>query len=227
MNILALRHYEFDDVNVFSSWAHEQQHDLKVCEAWLGVDMAWLDWMDMLLILGGPMGVYEEDSYPWLKKEKHFVQEAIHLDKKILGICFGAQMLAEVLGGRVYPHTYKEIGWHQVQRTQEIHPWLSELPEKFVTMQWHGDTYDLPEGASLLATSAACRNQAFAYGERIVGLQFHLEMTKTGIENAVKHWSHELQDKSFIQSADSIEQQLPRCEESARMLRQILVLAEG
>lgn len=113
------------------------------------------------IILGAPIRVYQEEQYPWLKAEKAFVSMALQEGKRILGICFGAQMLAEMLSSRIYPNKEKQIGWHPIARTKERHPWLIGLPEQFVSFQWYGDTFDLPSGSLQLATSDACVVRSF------------------------------------------------------------------
>ncbi|WP_054025161.1 type 1 glutamine amidotransferase [Bacillus sp. FJAT-28004] len=222
MNIIAFKHFAFDDDHAFRSWTSLGGHRLDVKDPSLEIDAKWLDEMDLLVICGGPMSVYEEEKYPWLAAEKQFVQQAIQLDKKVLGICFGAQMIAELLGSPVYRNEYKEIGWHSINRTQEEHSWLSGLPEQFISFQWHGDTFDLPQDTRLLAYSEACKVQAFAYRERVIGLQFHLETTPACMESMFAHWSSELIQAPYIQTAEQIRSQFARSEQSLTMLHGIL-----
>lgn len=223
MNVLAFRHFSFDDIHALSWWSLRNGHRLTVQDPSQGIDPEWLEQTDLLIILGGPMSVYQETSLSWLTEEKRFVEKAIRQDKKILGICLGAQMLADVLGGRVYPHTCKEIGWHGIHRTSEQHPWFDGVPDRFVSFQWHGDTFDLPQGTKRLAWSEGCRNQAFSYGDRIVGLQFHLETTPDCIEEMLNRWAEELQNEQpYIQSAARIRQEIGRSEDSFRLLHRIL-----
>lgn len=222
MNIIAFKHFAFDDDYAFRSWASLGGHRLDVKNPALEIDAKWLDDMDLLVICGGPMSVYEEEKYPWLTAEKQFVRQAIHLGKKVLGICFGAQMIAELLGSRVYRNTHKEIGWHSINRTQEQHPWLCGMPEQFISFQWHGDTFDLPQDTRLLASSEACKVQAFAYREHVMGLQFHLETTAACMESMFAHWSSELIQAPYIQTAEQIRSQFARTEQSLTLLHGIL-----
>lgn len=226
MNILAIRHFDFDDPGVFSQWAHRRGHQLTVVDPAAQLDNQWLDSTEILIILGGPMSVYQEEAYPWLADEKKFVKSAMDRGIKIIGICLGAQMLAEILGAQVYKHAMKEIGWHKVERTGEEHPWLAQMPSEFYSFQWHGDTFDLPEGATLLARSEACGHQAFSYGDNILALQFHLETSPAAIEQMLTRWSSELIDSPYIQSAEYIRRNLQRSEASFRILHQILDEAE-
>ncbi|WP_336786101.1 type 1 glutamine amidotransferase [Paenibacillus sp. MMO-177] len=222
MNILAFRHFDFDDTSTFSEWAQWGGHQLTVVNPAVELDEKWLDTTELLLILGGPMSVYQEEQYPWLADEKRFVKSAMDRGIKILGICLGAQMLAEILGAKVYRHTLKEIGWHRIERIGEEHPWLKEMPAEFHSFQWHGDTFDLPEGASLLATSEACGHQAFSYGDDVLALQFHLETTPACMEQMVTRWASELVDAPYIQSAEEIRRNMHRVAASFHILHQVL-----
>ena len=136
-----------------------------------------------LVIMGGPMAVYEMDRTPYLRDEARFIEKAVNANKHVLGVCLGAQMLAHVLGARVYPGRTKEIGWYEVTLTEEgMHdPCMAALAvpgrRAAQVFQWHGDTFDLPAGAVQLASSELCLNQAFRYREQVYALQFHIEVT--------------------------------------------------
>ena len=136
-----------------------------------------------VVILGGPMAVYEMDATPYLRDETRFVEEAVRTGRHVLGVCLGAQMLAHVLGSRVYPGGQKEIGWYDATLTEAgmsdpVTGGLSVAGTPRVEVfQWHGDTFDLPNGASRLASSKLYSNQAFRYGRAVYGLQFHIEVT--------------------------------------------------
>jgi GMP synthase (glutamine-hydrolysing) len=142
-----------------------------------------LDAFTHLVILGGPMAVYEMKLSPHLAREADLIRAAIGANKQIMGVCLGAQMLAHVLGARVYPGSGKEIGWYEVALSGEGmgDPLMSALalPDRDAAQvfQWHGDTFDLPAGSVRLASSDRYANQAFRYGERAYGLQFHIEVT--------------------------------------------------
>jgi GMP synthase-like glutamine amidotransferase len=129
------------------------------------------------IVMGGPMGAYEEDAHSWLAEEKRVLGEAARAGHPVWGVCLGAQLLAGALGAAVYPGDAPEVGLLDVELTPEARadPVFGAAPERFAALQWHGDTFDLPAGATLLATSPAYRHQAFAF-ERSYGLQFHLEV---------------------------------------------------
>jgi GMP synthase-like glutamine amidotransferase len=131
-----------------------------------------------IVVMGGPMGAYEDDEHPWLAGEKRYLREAVARDVPVWGVCLGAQLLAASLGARVYRGPEAEVGVLPVELTAEAgdDPVFGDAPERFPTLQWHGDTFDLPEGATLLAESPAYRHQAFRV-RRAYGLQFHLEVT--------------------------------------------------
>lgn len=142
-----------------------------------------------LIVLGGWMGVYEMDSYPHLKAECKLVEEALKRGIPILGICLGSQILAHVLGATVRRHSERETGWCEIHTSKEgqADPMLQHFGEKSTVFQMHGDTFDLPAGASLLARSEKCESQAFRYGERAYGLQFHLEVNQAMIQRFLEN----------------------------------------
>ena len=151
-----------------------------------------LDQFTHLVVMGGPMAVYEMHVHPYLKKEATLIEQAIKADKHVLGVCLGAQMLAHALGAKVYPGGHKEIGWYEVSLTDEgmKDPAMAGLsvgnrPVAQV-FQWHGDTFDLPAGAVRLASSELYPNQAFRYSDRVYALQFHIEVTPAIVRGWLK-----------------------------------------
>jgi len=160
-----------------------------------------LEGFDTLVILGGPMAVYEFDKYPHLVIGSRLIREAINRDLQILGICLGCQMVAYCLGAEVYPGQKKEIGWYHIELTGDglrdplmrrlaAHPKVGDFWRRFKVFHWHGDTFDLPPGAVLLASSHLYKNQAFRYGNRVYGFQFHIEVTK----DMISEWIPEIPD---------------------------------
>ena len=143
-------------------------------------DFATLDLVspDLLVVMGGPMGAYDEADHPWLVDEKRVLREAVEADVPVWGVCLGAQVLASALGARVYRGERPEVGLLPVHLTEEAatDPVFRDVPSSFPTLQWHGDSFDLPAGATLLASSPAYPHQAFRVG-RSYGLQFHIEVS--------------------------------------------------
>jgi GMP synthase-like glutamine amidotransferase len=147
-----------------------------------------LDDLDLLVIMGGPMNVYEEEQYPWLAAEKNLIRACVAAGKAVLGICLGAQLIADALGGKVARAPFEEIGWHPVELTEagRREGVVAGFPSRFTALHWHGDMFSVPDGATLLASSAGCPNQAFSFGDgRVVGLQFHLEETRESLTELV------------------------------------------
>lgn len=164
------------------------------------------DASDWLIVMGGPMNVYEEQAHPWLRKEKEAIARAVQSGKTVLGICLGAQLIASVLGAKVSANPDKEIGWFPVHLAQQVrnHPLFEGVAERWITFHWHGDTFELPAGALPIASSRACLNQGFIYRDRVVGLQFHPEVTPGGLAALVEHCAAELIPGPHIQTADRI-----------------------
>lgn len=157
-----------------------------------------LDEFDTLVIMGGPMSVYDDlDKYPHLVTGSRIIREAINRDIGVLGICLGCQMVAYCLGAEVYQGSEKEIGWYHIELTGDglrdplmrrlaSHPKVGDFWRRFKVFHWHGDTFDLPLGAVLLASSNLYKNQAFRYGNKVYGFQFHIEVTADMISEWVK-----------------------------------------
>lgn len=165
------------------------------------------DWeaIRALVLLGGPMSVHEEAQYPFLKWEKTLIRTALKEGIPILGVCLGAQLIAAATGAEVYTGNFKEIGWYPISITAEgqMDSLLGYLPEKPTVFQWHGDSFDLPKGAVKLASSTYYDNQAFRIGRKVYGLQFHLEVTPSMIEQRIDHYGKELAQAPYI-SPDKI-----------------------
>ena len=150
---------------------------------------------DVLVVMGGPMSIHDEAEFAWLRAEKELIGDAIREGRKVLGICLGAQLIAVVCGARVYPSPQKEIGFWPVMWSDAV---------ETTVFHWHGETFDLPAGAALLASTEACVNQAFSLGDRVVGIQFHPEVTAEIIRGMVGHEGWELVDGLYIQSREGI-----------------------
>jgi GMP synthase-like glutamine amidotransferase len=154
--------------------------------------------------MGGPMSVNDEDKFPWLVSDKQFIREAINSGKPVLGICLGAQLIASAMGAKIYRNHVKEIGWFPIYGTSPNDTPLFSFPPSMTVFHWHGETFDLPKGATLLAKSDGCENQAFQIGKSVIGLQFHLETTPEAARELVTHCRDELVPAKYIQTEEEI-----------------------
>lgn len=206
MRIHYLQHVPFEDPANIKVWVESKSHTFLGTLLFNEEKLPPASDFDWLIVMGGPMNIYEVDSYPWLSKEKRFIEKAIADNKIVLGICLGAQLIADVLGARVYRNNYKEIGWYLVSLTGEAKksPIFRTLPDRFTAFHWHGDTFDLPPGALKVAESEGCANQGFEYNGRVIGLQFHLESSPESIKRLIRHCGDELVDGKYIQKPDEM-----------------------
>lgn len=147
--------------------------------------------IEAIISLGGPMNVYEEDKFPFLKEEDIFLRKAIKENIPILGICLGAQILAKACAAKIQKAKTKEIGWYNVSLTKvgRMDPLFLNLPKDFTVFQWHEDTFEIPKGAQRLAESESCPNQAFRFGGNSYGMQFHIEVTPDMVESWVNKYA--------------------------------------
>jgi len=205
MRIHFLQHVPFEDLASMESWAVSRGHAISRTRLFSDEELADLSSFDWLIIMGGPMNIYQEEIYAWLAKEKEYIRQAISGGKIVLGVCLGAQLISDVLGGRVTKNRHKEIGWFPVQLTKEGRdsPIFSSLPDSFGALHWHGDTFSIPPGASRMAESDACSNQAFVLG-RAIGLQFHLESNTASIRRLLENCADELTEGPYVQSPEDL-----------------------
>ncbi len=202
LRIHYLQHVPFEGLGSIAGWVQRHHHSLSVTP-FFQPDHALppvgeLDW---LIVLGGPMSVHDERTYPWLTEERTFIGDAIRAGKVVIGICLGAQLIAHVLGARVYRNAEKEIGWFPVQFSGPATSLLGGLPGQMTVFHWHGDTFELPEGALHFARTDTCAHQAFLYRQNVLGLQFHLEATPETVRQMLLHGSGELVEGPSIQTA--------------------------
>jgi GMP synthase-like glutamine amidotransferase len=193
MKVHYLQHVPYERVGWVQDWAESRGHEIAGTLIYAEPSGAGAlpqpGELDLLVVMGGPMNAYEDDEYPWLPDEKDFIRECVSQGKMVLGICLGAQLLADVLGGEVTRAPFEEIGWHPVELTEAGRKLgvFSHFPDRFTTLQWHGDTFSIPPGAVHAASSEAVPNQAFTFAdERVVGLQFHLEETRETLGELVE-----------------------------------------
>lgn len=212
MRIHYLQHVPFEDLASIASWASGFEIPFRSTLLFQKPDFPSLKDFDWLMIMGGPMGVADEDRYPWLVQEKVFIREAIEAGKVVLGICLGAQLIASVLGGKVTSNPEKEIGWFPVRLTEAGKKsfLLKDFPETFVAFHWHGDTFSIPEGADHLLTSGGCLHQGFSWEDRVFGFQFHLESTEKSIRDLITHCAGEIIPAAYIQTGEQMKKQMEK-----------------
>lgn len=201
-----LQHVPYETPGCIENWLVEKNYKYTITEFYAGESLPDISDFDWLVIMGGPMSVHDIEEFPWLPDEKKFIKHTLDEGKVIIGICLGSQLLAEVLGSRVYKNTRKEIGWFPVESVtgKEKYNPFNKFNASETVFHWHGDTFDIPEGSSRVFTSDVCRNQCYIYNERVIGLQFHVEVTEALLENIVVNGMDELVPEQYIQSADGI-----------------------
>lgn len=194
MRLQVFQHVPFEGPSEIARWARERNHVLTTTRWYDGAPAPDLAEVDGLIIMGGSMNIYEHRAHPWLRVEKEFLTQALEQGRPVVGICLGSQLLADVLGGRVYQNPVKEIGWWPVRwrPTARTTPGWEFLPQTTTPLHWHGDTFSLPPGAQWLAETDACAHQAFAWGRLALGLQFHLEANQDSIRALIKNCGTEL-----------------------------------
>lgn len=202
MRIAYLQHVPFEGPEHIATWARARGHSFGGCRLHAGDPLPRIEDIDWLVIMGGPMSVHDDSELDWLKPEKRLVEQAIAQGKTVLGICLGAQLIADTLGSRVYRNAHKEIGWFPVRQTPSAREWrgAAALPETFTAFHWHGETFDIPAGATHWLSSAGCANQAFAYQDRVIGIQCHLEMTPAGAKRLIDNCGGDLGAGQFVQA---------------------------
>jgi len=204
MRIHYLQHAPFEDLAKIWMWANNKGHSVASTKLHLGGKTPPMDSFDWLIVMGGPMSVSDEEKYPWLVGEKKFIGETIDSGKSVLGICLGGQLVADVLGGKVRRNNQKEIGWFNVKKTGEGSGYFKSFPGEFMAFHWHGDTFDIPSGATRLAESDGCANQAFEYNRNVLALQFHLESSESSIGQLIDNCKDDMTAGKYVHTADEI-----------------------
>ncbi len=206
MNIHIIQHVSFEPPAMIAEWAEMREYPVTYSFTFeKNIHWPSVNDIDMLVIMGGPMSVDDEDKFEWLKAEKAFIKEVIASGEIVLGICLGSQLLAEALGAKVYPNKEKEIGFFPVTKTREgkRDEVFSNSPESWNVFHWHGDTFDLPDEAVHLFESAACKHQVFRKGN-CTGIQFHPEVNSALLRSMIDNERHELVKADHVQTEKEI-----------------------
>lgn len=211
MKLHYLQHVPFEGLGLIADWAKERGVEVSVTHLFEDEALPSMASFDLLVVLGGPMSVHDTQEYPWLKGEQAFISRALESGKPALGICLGAQLFADVLGGQVTHNKEREIGWHPIFLCESwaenpLQP-LTRISESPTVFHWHGETFSLPEEAVHLASNEATANQAFAAGKngQILGFQFHIETTPECVRGLIASAEEgELAPQRYVQSAEEM-----------------------
>ena len=222
MKILIFKHIPGEPAGHAEQWAEERGHEYTYYYWGQDQETAPLPEFDLLIIMGGKMGAYEEDMHPWLRTEKQIIRKTIASGKKVLGICLGAQLIASALGASVYKNRHPEIGFHEIKAVDQASPLLKTPVTGSRYFQWHGDTFDLPVGACLIATSDQIKNQAFTFNDNVIALQFHPEMDEKIVEGLLDSEHHRMEPSPWLQSKKEITDQFPLVSDGRKLLFRLL-----
>ena len=199
-----LQHVSFEGLGCIEPWLQNAGYEISSTPFFQSGVLPAVQDIDLLIVLGGPMSANDETEYPWLVKEKEFIRNAIQAGKPILGICLGAQLIANSMGAAVLANPVKEIGWFPIEGVESDDDTVFQFPQSAEVFHWHGETFNLPKDAILIAKSKGCVNQAFQMGGHVIGLQFHLETTPASARAIIENCRDEIVDGEYIQSEAEI-----------------------
>ncbi|MGH8506100.1 MAG: type 1 glutamine amidotransferase [Stenotrophobium sp.] len=222
MKVHWLQHVAFEDLGCIAPWLAARNATVTQTRLYAGETLPKSDDFDWLIVMGGPMNIYEEAAYPWLRAEKTLIRDACAAGRKLLGICLGAQLIAGALGAPVTRNAQQEIGWFPVRMSAAAaqSKLFAGFPERYDALHWHGDTFAIPSGAKLLASSEACAHQAYECDGRVAAIQFHLEVTAA---NARVWLAQEpLTPARYVQTAEEILSDIGRFAENNRLMVKLL-----
>lgn len=191
MKIHYFQHVPYEGLGALAEWAIKPANFVTATRFYDNDKLPFVDAFDLLIVLGGPMSTCDEAQYPWLIKEKELIAKAIAKNKMVIGICLGAQLVAEVLGAKVYPNTEKEIGYFPVQFLKQ-NAIFTSLPSSLTVFHWHGATFDLPPNAQLIASSEVTKHQAYWLEPNVLGFQFHLETNESSLQLFIENGKAEI-----------------------------------
>lgn len=206
MRVHFLKHVPYEGPGSIADWAEQRGHAFSGTELHAGQALPAQEEIDALVVMGGPMGVADEAQHPWLAPEKRYLRRWIERGRPVLGVCLGAQLIAAVMGARVTRNPHIEIGWYPIRRLPQISMTAYDgiLPPTLEVFHWHGDTFGIPDGAIPIAASEACFNQGFVYRDRVLALQFHLEMDEPTLREMLDQTEQSLAPAPYVQSAEEM-----------------------
>ena len=203
-----LQHVPFEGPGNIATWLSARNAQIRTVRVFAGDPLPAPAEVDLVIALSGPMSVQDEWFHDWIPAEKRFLSACIEQHKAVLGICFGAQLIASALGAKISPNEHREMGWFDIVPTSE-NEHVFRFPANMKVLHWHDETFDLPPGAQRIARSEACANQAFQFGERVMALQFHLETTPESLDARLETYGDELEPLPFVQDETAIRAGLP------------------
>ena len=200
------QHVPFEGLGSIGEWISMNGHSLTVTKLFENADFPEISDIDWLIVMGGQMNVYDEEQFPWLKDEKRFIRQAIDAGKTVLGICLGSQLVSSALGAKVYKNRENEIGWFDIELTSlaQSGNLFFDMGSRIKVFHWHGDTFDLPENAILLASSDCTKNQAYVYKNKVLALQFHLEPTLDSLMEMIEGGRDEITTGEYVQNEKEV-----------------------
>lgn len=222
MRIHILQHVPYESPGSISDWAEEKGFPVSYTQFYKNVKLPQPEDFDLLVIMGGPMNIYESEKFPWLMPEKDFIRNCITAKKKILGICLGSQLLANAMGAKVFRNNETEIGWFPIYK-KGTHPVLNLFPEGDITaFHWHDDTFEIPMGAVPLFYSETTKNQGFIFDDHVFALQFHWEIQPDTLQELIKHVSGGLVPQKHVQTPENMLNHKIQFETARKYLRNLL-----
>ena len=204
MEILVFQHHPQEGLGTIKHWLESHEASITYHKFFEDQSIPNIDDYDALIIMGGPMSVNDEDEHPWITDAVKTIKRAIDSNKKVLGICLGAQLIAKSLGAIVKPNQHKEIGLHPIFPVKTSNTDVFTFPNPLNVIHWHSQTFDIPPNATHIAQSEACSNQGFQLGKNVIGLQFHLELDKDSLESLVKEFKDQLIQDQYVHNEGRI-----------------------
>lgn len=206
MKMLIVTHAPFEKAGSIETWAKKNAHDIQEVRPYMGEKLPDINEFDFLVVMGGFQSPLKMEAFPYLADEIGFIKKAIFKQKRIVGICLGAQLIGEALGAKTEPSPNREIGMFLMEQLEEakFDPVFGEFPVKYEAMHWHSDMPGIPVGASLLAKSEGCPRQIFRYGDRVYGFQCHLELTRELVQDMIKHCPDDLRPGPYVRSMEEL-----------------------
>ena len=204
MEILVFQHHPLEGLGTIKHWLESHQASITYHKFFEDQSIPNIDDYDGLIIMGGPMSVNDEDEHPWITGAVKTIKRAIDSNKKVLGICLGAQLIAKSLGAIVKPNQHREIGLHPISPVKTSNTDVFTFPNPLNVIHWHSQTFDIPPNATHIAQSEACSNQGFQLGKNVIGLQFHLELDKDSLKSLVQEFKDQLIQDQYVHNEGRI-----------------------